>query len=311
MVLCCNTIHCSNNNNHNTTINNHSDKSNVNNAISTHYKYNNITYKLNKSNVTQHNVSNNTNYKYQNNINSNIFSNILNKYKQYDHEFNVKLNNYVKLAKKIFLKRKIQEYDIRKLFNSAMQVLDHIKFNNLYKKFNNVEEVIFNSISKLNYNNKFEERIIKFTMSFFYVFTTLNEKYIIQIIEKNPLELIPLLNEMNVFAKFITADAPDYGHSNFSVKHGNVCKITANKQAIMKIMGNLIKMYLINSRKNKIYKLSNTASEFYYCESLYNHKINYNNQKSITVLYQNILYKLGKQINNNRVTISESYKNKY
>ena len=138
---------------------------------------------------------------------------------------------------------------------NALVVLDHIKLNNLYKKFNNVNEIIFNSTRELHYSNKFEESIIKFTMSFFHIFTTLNKEHILDIITKSPLELVPLLREMNVFAKFITANAKDYGYDNFSMhcitKDGNICKVNINKNTLIHIMGTLIKKYLISKSSKK------------------------------------------------------------
>ena len=65
---------------------------------------------------------------------------------------------------------------------------------------------------------------------------------------------------MNVFTKFITANASDYGASNFSEMKGKSCKINTTKDALMHIMGTLIHIYLINPSTNKIYKLSNTTS---------------------------------------------------
>ena len=68
----------------------------------------------------------------------------------------------------------------------------------------------------------------------------------------------------------------------------------------MKIMGALINIYLINPNTNKIYKLSNTASTFYYASYLYNQK----KEKSSKILYKSAINKLQKNINNNeRVSI--------
>ena len=219
----------------------------------------------------------------------------------YDKEFNNKLSQYAKLAKKISSKSRINNLDIEKLLNSALIVLEHIKFNNLYKKFNNIEEVVFKAVKALNYSNRFEENVIKFTISFFEIFTTLNLNNIRDIISKSPLELVPLLKEMNVFTKFITANAIDYGHNNnFSEMNGTSCRINTTKDALMKIMGALINIYLINPNTNKIYKLSNTASTFYYASYLYNQK----KEKSSKILYKSAINKLQKNINNNeRVSI--------
>ncbi|MBQ9440816.1 MAG: hypothetical protein IJU54_00180 [Alphaproteobacteria bacterium] len=237
------------------------------------------------------------------------------KQSNYDSEFNSMLANYIKLAKKlakkISMKQQITESDVNILLNSALLVLEHIKFNNLYKKFNNVEEIVFKSVKSLTYNNRFEENVIKFTISFFEIFTTLNLNNIKDIVSKSPLELVPLLKEMNVFTKFITANASDYGHSNFSNtvvssynKNGKSCNINATKEALMRIMGALINIYLINPSTNKIYKLSNTASTFYYAYSSNSSKNNKNTSKSNEILYKNAMRKLHKDINNNdRVSI--------
>ena len=205
-------------------------RSNINNISEANHKYNDIKSNSNSeinnndsSNITNrlldkykkhHNVDTNNNVKLYNKnlVEDSITNDILTKYKEYDDEFNIKLDKYIKLATKVSTYKKITKYNINKLLESALIVLDHIKFNNLYKKYNNVNEIIFKSTEELHYNNKFEESVIKFTISFFYIFTTLNKKHVIDIIIKSPLELVPLLKEMNVFAKFITAT------SNYVIK---------------------------------------------------------------------------------------------
>ena len=230
----------------------------------------------------------------------------------YDNEFNFRLNKYIKLAERISSKKQITKQDVKKLLNNSLNVLNHIKFNNLYKKFNNIEEIIFKQVKVLNYNNKFEENIIKFTMSFFYIFTTLKKKHIENIISKSPLELVPLLMEMNIFTKFITANASYYGCNNFSICNGKRCEIKISKDAIMKIMGKLIITYLINSNINKVYKLSNTSSAFYNASYLYNQKqqTNENARYYSENLYKNVINKIQKNINNDeRILISINIKN--
>ena len=55
-------------------------------------------------------------------INNNIvYSN------NYDYEFNRKLTDYIKLAKRISIKSEINELDVKNLLKSALLVLEHNK----------------------------------------------------------------------------------------------------------------------------------------------------------------------------------------
>ena len=162
-----------------------------------------------------------------------------------------------------------------------------------------MEEIVLKSTKSLSYKNRFEENVIKFTISFFEIFTTLNLDNIKDIVAKSPLELVPLWKEMNVFTKFITANASDYGASNFSAMKEKSCKINTTKDALMHIMGALIHIYLINPSTNKIYKLSNTTSMFYSKCKLNNYKNKNSQYKQSNRLYTNVISRLHKNINNN------------
>ena len=227
---------------------------------------------------------------------SDVYSN------NYDQVFKDKLNQYSSLAKRITLKQIIDKNDIDILLNKVIEILDYIKINNLYTKFYNIEKLVFlypknSSINDWVFLNQFEEKVIRFTVSFFVIFTTLNLKYIKSIVSISPLEMVPLLKEMNVFTKFLTSNPRDYGHGTFSEKQGNIGKIYTTKEAIMRIMGALIDINLIKPSMGKVYKLSNITSAFY-------KEYKKNTNKTSSEIYDEVIKNLKRTVNNkNRIAI--------
>jgi hypothetical protein len=83
---------------------------------------------------------------------------------------------------------------------------------------------------------------------------------LLKIIEKSPLELVPLLQEIDVFLRFVSADPREFGHGVFTERNGDQLVVFPTNDAIVRIMGVMVITNLLSPLG--VYKLSRVTSAF-------------------------------------------------
>jgi hypothetical protein len=176
------------------------------------------------------------------------------------------VSEYSNLAKE-FNKKAISPEDAQKLFAAARPILESIKQKYITKmgapnfilRYPNGKD--FPDISEHNLQDKYNEQIIKFTIAIHLVYKNLTDEVLLKIIEKSPLELIPLLQEIDVFLRFVSANPAEFGHGVFTEKKGDQLIVLATDDAILRIMRVIVISNLLSSRA--VYKLSRVTSAIY------------------------------------------------
>ena len=112
----------------------------------------------------------------------------------------------------------------------------------------------FPNLEEHQNNNKSDQKIVKFTIVGYRLFKILAKEIVTKIIEKSPLEMVPVIKELSVFLQFISANPSHFGHGVFTEKQNDAITVFATNEAILRIMKVLVYKNLL--RHNKIHKIS-------------------------------------------------------
>ncbi|MDR1034412.1 MAG: hypothetical protein LBL32_00535 [Holosporales bacterium] len=178
------------------------------------------------------------------------------------------IGSYSTQAKE-FSRKSIPPEEARKLFSTAKSILETINqkyftklgvrgIQDLFLIYRNGKK--FPDVSEHNVQNEYDKQIITFTIAIYLVYVNLTDEILLKIIEKSPLELVPLFREIDVFLQFISADPRDFGHGVFTERSSDHLVIFPTDDAILRIMRVIILKNLLSSLS--VYKLSRITSAF-------------------------------------------------
>jgi hypothetical protein len=192
---------------------------------------------------------------------------------EWDMEFETRLGEYAVMAKAVSNKR-LTRRDWKKLVNKASDIVANIRqhIKDILKTDNFVLEHGSNTEFVPNFISTCDERLVQFTNAINMINQHLDIQGIAQISKKSPLELVPLMRELFIFAQFVTANPRDYGHGVLADKEGNTTQIYASSAAVIRIMKPIILRFLLK-RRCSVYKLSRITTAF--CAASKNEIINY------------------------------------
>ncbi|MDR0942021.1 MAG: hypothetical protein LBM19_00140 [Holosporales bacterium] len=183
-------------------------------------------------------------------------------------DFETDLSKYVAAAKDVS-KRRMNPEDETKLSDMVLSILSNLKKLYVNEKLQSEDFVLkyldgkdFPDLERHKNENKNDETVVRFTIAIHAFYKSLTKERIIEIIKKSPLEMAPILREINVFLQFVSANPSDYGHGRFSEKSGNITIVFATNEAILRIMRPIIYKNLL-SKTIDVYKLSRIVSAFY------------------------------------------------
>ncbi|MDR1234235.1 MAG: hypothetical protein LBJ92_03775 [Holosporales bacterium] len=183
--------------------------------------------------------------------------------------FQIKINEYAVLAKS-FDKKVIPAESLNTLVKIVKSIIGTMKQKYIIGKLKAKGFVLryynnkpFPDFSEHDLTDKTAERVVKFTIAVYSVMKHLNDKVISAIIEKSPLEMVPLLWEIHTFLQFVSSNPRDFGHGTFLEQDGELAIIFASHEAICRIMKVVLYRNLLAQRYSHIYKLSRITSAFY------------------------------------------------
>ena len=182
--------------------------------------------------------------------------------------FDVKLNGYITSAKDIS-KKQMTDEAVSKLVDTAMSIIDDMKNQAISEKLKS-ENITLKYLNGKDFPNLTEhqnadendQKIVKFTIACYALYKKISKEFVSKIIQKSPLEMVPIIHELDMFFKFISANPANFGHGVFTEKHENTTTIFATNDAILRIMKVLLYKDLLNNNRI-VYKMSRLASGFY------------------------------------------------
>ncbi|MDR2667087.1 MAG: hypothetical protein LBB34_03185 [Holosporales bacterium] len=182
-------------------------------------------------------------------------------------EFGALLKEYSEMAKKV-LKRKMnpnEESELVKNANSIVELLKKKYFDEIQQPtdlvFKYLDGSDFPDLNKHIDNDETDSRVVKFTMAYYVIYKYLKDDVVAKIVKKSPLEMVPVLRELDVFLQFISANPVNFGHGVFSTKNDGILTVYATNEAILRMMKPLV--YKNLNIGGKVFKLSRLASIFF------------------------------------------------
>ena len=175
--------------------------------------------------------------------------------------------HYVRRAKELSKKQMTKE-NIAELVEKAMSIIDDmknlyvdekLKTQNIVLKYLNGKS--FPNLEEHQNNNKYDQKIVKFTIVGYRLFKVLTKEIVTKIIKKSPLEMVPVIKELSVFLQFVSANPNNFGHGVFTEKQNDTITVFATNDAILRIMKVLVYKNLL--KQSKIYKMSRIGTHIF------------------------------------------------
>ena len=196
------------------------------------------------------------------------FSNV--KTEEVSDLFKTNLDIYVQRAKEL-ARKKMSQKEINELTEKAWAIIADLKNRYINEKLN-TQNIFLKYLNGKNFpdyaehknNNENDQKIVLFTIASYNIFKILTKDVVAKIIEKSPLEMVPIIKELSVFLQFVAAKPNDFGHGVFSEKQNDDMTIFATNDAILRIMKVLVYKNLL--KQNKVYKMSRFGT--YFCQHI-------------------------------------------
>ena len=184
--------------------------------------------------------------------------------------FKTNLDIYIQRAKEL-ARKKMSQDEINELTEKAISIIDDMKNRYINEKLKTQIIVLkylngkdFPDVNEHTNNSEPNQKIILFTIAGYNIFKILTKDVVTKIIEKTPLEIVPIIKELSVFLQFVSANPSDFGHGVFSEKQNEAVTIFATNDAILRIMKVLVYKNLL--RNDKVYKMSRLGT--YFCQHI-------------------------------------------
>ncbi|MDR1390933.1 MAG: hypothetical protein LBI95_00990 [Holosporales bacterium] len=174
--------------------------------------------------------------------------------------FNVKRSQYISHAKAIS-KKQMTDEEVSALTEEAASIIDDMKNQYIFDALK-TDEIVLKYLNGKDFPDSSEptvidpndQKIVGFTIACYWLCKNLSKDLISKIVQKSPLEMVSIIQELSVFFKFISADPNDFGHGTFREKNETATTIFSTNEAILRIMKPLICKNLL--KDCVIYKLS-------------------------------------------------------
>ncbi|MDR2459037.1 MAG: hypothetical protein LBD43_03015 [Holosporales bacterium] len=171
-------------------------------------------------------------------------------------DINKSIVDYSNAAREIS-KRQIGPEDETKLVSAIMSILDAIKklLNASKIELRYQDGAAFPDTAKHTGSESVSKLMARLIAAIHSMYGILTPELITTIVRKSPLEFVPLLKELHMFSRFVTANTQDYGHGVLTQKIGEMLVVYISYEAINRIAKPII-LEMLHRGVDSVYKIS-------------------------------------------------------